>query len=432
MIRIFTLSCIYAAFVSIFLINLNSLEDNLPTNTYAQRIIPSTTTGDIFAGDATNDQSKEQGNAPHLGVNMRGYYSSMPQSREALKTPFPGNYYESSFKTLKEANVIDHVRYRFYWESYERDPIAFLEELEVVANTADKYGIKVIYDNHQFHTSSWLGNGTGIPAYFFNDPSLYKQGSGGATKYSSAQTWWTKWWDRAIKSSDGKDGWTLQAEFLRKIVETVDDHPSTLGYEILSEPQIHNKDQWVKIGKYNNFITQQLRKVTDKNIIYSINVPLDTKGLIEVNGENMAKLAPEDKKNIVMKMSLYGLPSLKYQSEKLELYLNASKITGIPLYIGEWNNVKRTAMTNEEGKKIWKIDANRSDINQDEANTIVETFEDLGVWGMAYWEWSFVPNDTPNLNLVNTTYDKSAGDAKLDPTKYFQLMKNAYINSHLN
>jgi hypothetical protein len=146
----------------------------------------------------------------------------------------------------------------------------------------------------------------------------------------------------------------------------------------------------------------------------------------------MAKLAPEDKKNIVMKMSLYGLPSLKYQSEKLELYLNASKITGVPLYIGEWNNVKRTAMTNEEGKKIWKIDANKSDINQVEANTIVETFEDLGVWGMAYWEWSFVPNDTPNLNLVNTTYDKSTGDAKLDPTKYFQLMKNAYINSHRN
>ncbi|HEY7110057.1 MAG TPA: hypothetical protein VH415_11535 [Nitrososphaeraceae archaeon] len=412
--------------------NLNSLEDNLPTNSYAQRVIPSTITGDIFSGDASNDLSKEQGNAPHLGVNMRGYYSSMPQSREALKNPFPGNYYESSFKTLKEANVIDHVRYRFYWESYERDPIAFLEELEVVADTADKYGIKVIYDNHQFHTSSWLGNGTGFPAYFFNEPSLYKQGSGGATKYSSAQTWWTKWWDRGIKSSDGKDGWTLQAEFLRKIVETVDDHPSTLGYEILSEPQIHNKDQWVKIGKYNNFITQELRKVTDKILIYSINVPLDTKSLIEVNGENMAKLAPEDKKNIVMKMSLYGLPSLKYQSEKLELYLNASKITGVPLYIGEWNNVKRTAMTNEEGKKIWKIDANKSDINQVEANTIVETFEDLGVWGMAYWEWSFVPNDTPNLNLVNTTYDKSTGDAKLDPTKYFQLMKNAYINSHRN
>jgi hypothetical protein len=212
----------------------------------------------------------------------------------------------------------------------------------------------------------------------------------------------------------------------------VDDHSSTLGYEILSEPQIHNKDQWAKIGKYNNFMTTELRKNTDKIIIYSINVPLDTKSLIEINGQNMAKIAPEDKKNIVLKMSLYGLPSLRYQSEKLELYLNASKITGIPLYIGEWNNVKRTAMVNEEGKRIWKIDANRSDINQKEANDIVDKFKDVGIWGMAYWEWSFVPNDTPNLNLVNTIYDSTTEEARLEPTKYFQLMKNAYRNSYGN
>jgi hypothetical protein len=356
----------------------------------------------------------------------------MPQTREGLKNPFPGNYYESSFKAIKEANIIDHVRYRFYWESYERDPIAFIEELEVVANTADKYGIKVIYDNHQFQTSSWLGTGTGFPANLFNDPSLYKQGSGGATKDSSAQMWWTKWWDRGIKRTDGIDGWTLQAEFLRKIVETVDDHSSTLGYEILSEPQIHNKDQWAKIGKYNNFIINELRKITDKIIVFSINVPLDAKSLVEVNDQNMAKMVPEDKKNIVIKMSLYGLPSSEYQSEKLELYLNASKITGIPLYIGEWNNVKRTAMVNEEGNKIWKIDANRSDINQEEANAIVDKFKDFGIWGMAYWEWSFVPNDTPNLNLVNTIYDGTTGEARLEPTKYFQLVKNAYRNSYGN
>jgi hypothetical protein len=432
MIGKFILYAIFAACISIIVINLYMLENNLPTLTYAQRITPSSTTADIFAGDTTNTRSTNQVNVPHLGVNMRGYYSSMPQTREGLKNLFPGNYYESSFKTLKEANIIDHVRYRFYWESYERDPIAFVEELKVVANTADKYGIKVIYDNHQFHTSSWLGLGTGFPAYLFNDPSLYKQGSGGATKYSSAQLWWTKWWDRGIKSTDGIDGWTLQAEFLRKIVETVDDHSSTLGYEILSEPQIHNKDQWAKIGKYNNFMTTELRKNTDKIIIYSINVPLDTKSLIEINGQNMAKIAPEDKKNIVLKMSLYGLPSLRYQSEKLELYLNASKITGIPLYIGEWNNVKRTAMVNEEGKRIWKIDANRSDINQKEANDIVDKFKDVGIWGMAYWEWSFVPNDTPNLNLVNTIYDSTTEEARLEPTKYFQLMKNAYRNSYGN
>ena len=89
-------------------------------------------------------------------------------------------------------------------------------------------------------------------------------------------------------------------------------------------------------------------------------------------------------------------------------------------------------MVNEEGNKIWKIDANRSDINQEEANAIVDKFKDVGIWGMAYWEWSFVPNDTPNLNLVNTINDGTTGEARLEPTKYFQLVKNAYRNSYGN
>ena len=109
-----------------------------------------------------------------------------------------------------------------------RDPVAFIKELEDVAKTADKYGIKVIYDNHQFHTSSWLnlGRGTGFPAYLFDDPVLYKQGSGGTPKSTAAETWWTNWWNRTIKSVNGTDGWTLQEDFLKKIVGIVDKHLS--------------------------------------------------------------------------------------------------------------------------------------------------------------------------------------------------------------
>jgi len=59
----------------------------------------------------------------------------------------------------------------------------------------------------------------------------------------------------------------------KKIVKIVDHHKSTLGYEILNEPQVHISDEWQKIGKYNSFITNQIRKVTDKTIVYSMNVP---------------------------------------------------------------------------------------------------------------------------------------------------------------
>ena len=73
--------------------------------------------------------------------------------RDGFKSPFPSNYYESSFQTISKTHAIDHLHYRFYWESYVRNSTAFMNEIEQVANAADKFDIKIVYDNHQFHTS---------------------------------------------------------------------------------------------------------------------------------------------------------------------------------------------------------------------------------------------------------------------------------------
>ena len=396
--------------------------NNVPVNNvYAQQ--------NVTTNQTSLDVDKQivlDNNKTHLGVNMRGYYTSMPQSRD-FKFPFPDNYYDTSFKDISKANIVDHVRYRFYWESYVRNSSAFLKEIEDVAKTADKYGIKVVYDNHQFHTSSWLnaGRGTGFPPYFFTDHALYEQDSGGTPKSAVSKTWWTNWWNNAM-TVNGSDGWTLQLDFLKKIVSITDKHPSTLGYEILSEPQVHSEDQWAKIGKYNTFMTNELRKITNKTIIYSMNIPIDLKSSINVNAANLAKMTPQNKQNVVFKFSLYGIPDDGYQSDKLQLFENASRIAGVPLYIGEWNNVKRVETYNDHGEKIWVIDDVQSDISQADANAIVGKFRDIGIWGLAYWEWSFVPNDTPNFNLVNVTSDKATGKETMQPTEYFKIIENAY------
>jgi hypothetical protein len=396
--------------------------NNVPVNNvYAQqKVTLNQTSLDV------DKQIVQDNNKTHLGVNMRGYYTSMPQSRD-FKFPFPDNYYDNSFKDISKANIVDHVRYRFYWESYVRNSSAFLNEIEDVAKTADKYGIKVVYDNHQFHTSSWLnaGRGTGFPPYFFTDHALYEQDSGGTPKSAVSKTWWTNWWNNAM-TVNGSDGWTLQLDFLKKIVNITDKHPSTLGYEILSEPQVHGEDQWAKIGKYNTFMTDELRKLTNKTIIYSMNIPIDLKSSINVNAANLAKMTPQNKQNVVFKFSLYGIPDDGYQSDKLQLFENASRIAGVPLYIGEWNNVKRVETYNDHGEKIWVIDDVQSDISQADANAIVGKFRDIGIWGLAYWEWSFVPNDTPNFNLVNVTSDKVTGKETMQPTEYFKIIENAY------
>ena len=152
---------------------------------------------------------------PFLGINMRGYYTNMPQSREGFEY-LSQTITMKRFQTISKAHAIDHLRYRFYWESYVRNSTAFMNEIEQVANAGHKYGIKIVYDNHQFHTSSWLNvdRGTGFPVYLFNNPSLYPQDSGGARKSAAAESWWTK-----IVEQCNKGKWNRRMDTATKFPE---------------------------------------------------------------------------------------------------------------------------------------------------------------------------------------------------------------------
>jgi hypothetical protein len=371
-------------------------------------------------GVASAQQTSQD--VPYLGVDMSGFYTRNPQARNP-SYDLPVNYFEDSFRLLSEAGM-NHVRFVLYWEAYVKDPASFMSEINAVANAADKWGIRVIYDNHQFHTSSWLNpqRGTGFPSFLFENNPMYPSGAGGGTRYPAAQLWWTDWWNRSVKDVNGRDGWTLMADFLKKIVSTVDSHPSTLGYEILSEPQVHNADQWEKIGNFNTLITNELRILTQKTIAYSMNIPVDLKGPIDLNSENLAKMAPANKANVVFKISLYGLPSPDtYQGDRLNIFVQAGKLAGVPLYIGEWNNVVRQSNINEQGEIVTQINPELSNINQTEANLIVKIFKDVGAWGMAYWQWNVDTHQIANYNLISTD-----GTGAIQTTNYFDIVKNAY------
>ncbi len=214
--------------------------------------------------------------------------------------------------------------------------------------------------------------------------------------------------------------------FLQEIVNAVDSHPSTLGYEILSEPQVHSPDQWEKIGTFNSLMVDELRKITQKTLAYSMNIPVDLKSPIGVNPTNLAEMAPANKTNVVFKISLYGLPEPNtYQGDRLAIFMRTSEITQVPLYIGEWNNVLREATINEEGERVFNINPERSDISQDEANLIVQTFKDVGAWGMAYWQWRLQTHQVDNYNLVNVTDSGTIGT-----TQYFDILRIAYQSAY--
>jgi cellulase (glycosyl hydrolase family 5) len=365
-----------------------------------------------------------------VGVNMHGYYTIMKEFRSTT-TPFPANYYKNSFKTLSSAGI-NTIRYLFSWESYEKNPTLWVQELERVALTADRYGIKVIYDNDIYHTSSWLDpkSGYGFPSFLFENNPEFPYAGGGGTENATARKWWSEWYNRSLAvvgSSDIKnaDGWTLQADFLKKVVSVVDGHESTMGYEILNEPPVFSPDQWDKIGKYNTFITNELRTVTQKKIFFDRQLPSDVGGFTDALPQNMAKMAPANKTNVIFKSALYDVPThCNYAEDRLNTVKKTAQLLGIPLWMGEFN------MGTYKERPV-------AHLNQTGVDLFVQKFRELKLWGWAFWIWSYIrsPPNVDTYNLVNFTKSSS----KLQPTIYFDYFKNTItdnitrkFNSQLN
>lgn len=353
--------------------------------------------------------------SPLVGVVMKGGVTDQKQVRNDTSLP-PANYFDESFKLIKDAGL-NHVRFLLYWESYEKNPQAFMNELEQVANLADKYGIKVIYDNHQWHTSSWLEKrGTGFPASLFeNNSQKYPKDSGGKEGQPVAKLWWSDFWDGSIKDAQGKDAWTSLADYWKKVVTKLDGHPSTFGYEILSEPHVESSDQWEKIGNFNSFITDELRSLTNKTIVYSMNVPVDLKGPIQLTPENLAKMAPTNKENVMFKVSVYGNPDRdQYQKQRFDMFLKASELTGDPLYIGEWNNVVRTQVNG-----VFQLDPAKSGLDQQTTDAMLQAFKDNNITASAFWKWDYHDANTPSFNLILNQ------NGTIMPTQYYTYLKNS-------
>jgi aryl-phospho-beta-D-glucosidase BglC (GH1 family) len=90
---------------------------------------------------STTSAQENESNTSFIGVNLRGYYTTMSEERD-FRGSLPKNYYEDSFRLISEAGM-NHVRYLFFWEAYIKQPNKFINELITVAQTADKYIILV-------------------------------------------------------------------------------------------------------------------------------------------------------------------------------------------------------------------------------------------------------------------------------------------------
>ncbi len=57
---------------------------------------------------------------PLNGVVMKGVYVNVKQNNYEEPSA-PPNYIDDSFKMISQAGL-NHVRFLFYWEAYEKDP----------------------------------------------------------------------------------------------------------------------------------------------------------------------------------------------------------------------------------------------------------------------------------------------------------------------
>jgi aryl-phospho-beta-D-glucosidase BglC (GH1 family) len=88
------------------------------------------------------------GNEPYVGVNMRGVYTAVSETKNNISAvSLPANYYEDSFRILSEAGM-NHVRYTLYWEAYVVNPTSFINELQTVEMDSHHHYLKVIPNFH--------------------------------------------------------------------------------------------------------------------------------------------------------------------------------------------------------------------------------------------------------------------------------------------
>ncbi|MEM2857150.1 MAG: cellulase family glycosylhydrolase [Candidatus Nitrosocaldaceae archaeon] len=285
------------------------------------------------------------------------------------------------------------IRIPFYWEAYTARPADFLARMKLIADTAEKNGICIIWDNHHYYTTSaWKltkngnhVNGRGFPSFITDKYNI-------TGEYDDvAYPFWRDFLKNEI-TVNGKKVWDLQVDFLTTVINTIEPYKSTKALEILNEPHIWSHEQYDDLGDYLQYMTTQLRKVTDMTLIVKRETVRGTGSRDFTQWFNLIPNVP----NIAFGPHLYALPCDGCKGEKqLQLFKQLADKRNIEIYIGEF--------------------AARS---QSEADTFISKFKSYGFgwteyrWakdpprGFGAWLYVFDGDPTPELRYLLNAYSK--------------------------
>ena len=243
---------------------------------------------------------------------------------------------------------------------------------------ADKYGIKCIYDNHQWECSSWIGSGIGFPNSLMSNHFEKTSSPESIPSYKAKKNFWDGWWNRNLQTVDGIDGWEAQATFLMDVVKLLNGRKSTFGFELLNEPPVFSISHYFKIRIYYDFLINTLRKETDKPIIFCWAHPQRLLDILPLQ----VRASPTSKQNVIYDCHPYPPSPIHLLYFKLTSMLIEKSM---PLFIGEFNS----------GTEF------NASLKEDQASRYVKRLGMMGIIGWAVWRWSYVKDDNiPAFNLA--------------------------------
>lgn len=212
--------------------------------------------------------------------------------------------------------------------------------------------------------------------------SFQKENSLNPPSHEALKRFWNEWWDNNLKTNEGKKRWDAQLEYLKR---------STLGLEILNEPQVFRQEDFKKAGDYHNYIISNLNTITDKKIIlcYTNSASLNVTNL----PTEQAKTVPlnNSARNSII-FDVHPYPPTYLLMEYMEYYKTISSlIDNMSIYVGEFNaGIKKGVIINER-----------------QFNEYVKIFNDFSVFGSALWEWSYIMDtDHPRFNMTTISENK--------------------------
>ncbi|MEM2856401.1 MAG: LamG-like jellyroll fold domain-containing protein [Candidatus Nitrosocaldaceae archaeon] len=321
-------------------------------------------------------------NRPMKELVGMGFYDPILTSRESgLSFKEPANYLENSMRIISNYGFT-FLRVPANWEAYVARPQEFLDRLDLIAQTADKYGLCIVYTNFHWMVSSKYAGSTlpdgkkgtpnGFPSYILTN---YPKQS---NLVDSVKPFWRDFWQNKI-TVNGKNVWDLQLDYLKVIVGTIDKYKSVAGYEILNEPWLTDAAQYDQLGNYYTYMAKELRKVTAKKIFFD----RETAWGFTRMPENEYKIVPKNVDKLVYSPQLYSVPSAgSYAETVVDRFKTWSNEWGVEVLITEFTPDTQT-----------------------NSDTSVKAFKDRG-FGWTAWAWRV----TQDVNgLATQLYEDEKG-----------------------